>query len=337
MFRTQIIRLLLKALLALGALCLAQTVPAQTISNTAQASWSVGGSSYSVRSNTVSIDLAGAPITLDLLKTGTGGAPAVGPTMCGGHTLQLPGGLATSGTAGLIDAVNITVGSTLYLRVTDAAADLDHSRVDTIDIVITTDAGDRETLTLGETGVSTGVFVGGVPTAAAPMPPVIGDCSLSVAKGNTISVTYRRADGSAPAVLSTLDVLADPFGFVFDSEDGSPVDGVRITLVDAATGAPATVFADDGVTRYPSTFVTGQPAIDASGVSHALPAGEYRFPLAPLGQYRLVIEPSGSYRDRRPVGPDPAPGWPGGPDKPGLLRRYARLGWNGPGARGRAA
>jgi uncharacterized repeat protein (TIGR01451 family) len=96
-------------------------------------------------------------------------------------------------------------------------------------------------------------------------------------------------------VTTVVAVLADPFGFVFDSEDGSPVTGATVSLVNTATGQPATVFADDGVTPWPSTVVSGEPIRDAAGNVYPMQPGEFRFPLAPLGSYRIVVSPPAPY------------------------------------------
>lgn len=82
---------------------------------------------------------------------------------------------------------------------------------------------------------------------------------------------------------------------MFDSEDGAPVSGATVTLVDAQTGAPAAVRADDGRTSWPSSVVTGQDVIDGAGNVWPMPDGEYRFTLVPLGHYRLAVFPPAGY------------------------------------------
>ena len=87
----------------------------------------------------------------------------------------------------------------------------------------------------------------------------------------------------------------------------SPINGARVRLIDAATGLAATVFGDDGVSRYPSEMVTGQTVTDQGGTQYSMPAGVFRFPLVAPGNYRLEVLPPGSYRiplaahDRRPA------------------------------------
>ncbi|HUQ11421.1 MAG TPA: OmpA family protein, partial [Steroidobacteraceae bacterium] len=91
------------------------------------------------------------------------------------------------------------------------------------------------------------------------------------------------------------DALVDPYGLVFDSQTGAPVNGARVRLVNQDTGLPATVFGDDGVSRYPSEMVTGQTVTDQGGTSYSLPAGIFRFPLVASGNYRLEVIPPGGH------------------------------------------
>ncbi len=59
--------------------------------------------------------------------------------------------------------------------------------------------------------------------------------------------------------------LIDPFGRVFNSVTGIGVDGVTVTLIDAATGLPATVYGDDGISTFPATITQRGTAADSSG------------------------------------------------------------------------
>jgi len=91
------------------------------------------------------------------------------------------------------------------------------------------------------------------------------------------------------------DALVDPFGLIFDSQTGSPVNGARVRLIDANTGLAANVFGDDGVSRFPNEMVTGQNVTDQGGTQYSLPAGVFRFPLVAPGNYRLEVLPPGNY------------------------------------------
>ncbi len=113
--------------------------------------------------------------------------------------------------------------------------------------------------------------------------------------GDPITVEVGSVNGGPPLLTTLVTVLADPFGLVFDSETGTPVSGATVRFLDNATGQPATVFADDGVTPWPSTVISGEPITDAAGNVNIMRAGEYRFPLAPLGTYRIEVTPPAPY------------------------------------------
>src|SRR6185295_5282696 len=65
----------------------------------------------------------------------------------------------------------------------------------------------------------------------------------------------------------------------------------------AATGAPAMVRGDDGVSTFPSEIISGSTVTDSAGTSYVFAAGTFRFPIvnAP-GNYRLELTPSPSHR-----------------------------------------
>lgn len=277
----------------------ASQVRAQTITNIAGASWSEQGRDFSVRSNPVAIELA--PIgggTIDtFVPKGNGGQQlAFNPSRCGGATVTVPGGLdGNTVVASLEQSTTLKIGTTLFFRLVAPAANTNSNAIDSVTATLTTASGDREQLQVFETAPNSGVFIGAIPTAAIPPSPVQGDCRLSVSLGDTISIECVKTGNTNVLATAQVEVLADPFGLVFDSEDGRPVDGARVSLVDAATGAPARVFADDGVTPWPSSVISGQPITDGAGNVWPMLPGEYRFPLAPLGQYRLVVAPPAPY------------------------------------------
>ena len=270
---------------------------AQAISNTARASWNQGGDSFSALSNTVTFEVTSSVVTVETFASAQSLVSLTyTPTRCGNTPMLAGNGAAEIPiSAGVTPATKVRIGEPFYFRVTAPAANLDPRAIDRLETTLETTSGDRETMEIFETAPNSGVFAGGVPTAPIPPDARAEDCQLSVAKGDSISIVYRQSNDKAVLATAHLDVLADPFGYVFDSEDGSPIDGARVTLVDADTGQPARVFAFDGQTRWPATVITGQPIVDAAGNRYPMPPGEYRFPLAPRGQYRLIVEPPGPY------------------------------------------
>ena len=142
-----------------------------------------------------------------------------------------------------------------------------------------------------ETGVDTGMFVGGVPATATGKYPELRPCDGRRQRGVRLTLSFGEDDFS---LASSASLLIDPAGFVFDSRSGAMVDGAIVSLVDG-NGEPAQVFGDDGVSRYPSTVTSGAAVTDASGRQYPGEPGRYRFPLTLPGTYFLKIEPPGDY------------------------------------------
>lgn len=288
---------LLTALL-FAVLAGAPAVYAQTIVNTAAASWNRQGRIHMVESNTVEISVQRQIATIDTFITSSSGDATLTftPSACGGSAIQVPGGHdGTATVSSLIRSGSVRVGDVLFIRLSAPDANLDPGALDALIVSLTTDAGDRETITIFETAAASGVFIGAIQTSAVPPRPVNGDCRLSVAGGDRIAIAVTPARTQFQIASTQIEVLSDPFGLVFDSDDGTPISGVRVSLVDALTGAPARVYADDGLTPWPASMVSGAAVIDGAGREHLMAPGEYRFPLAPLGTYRLRIEPPAPY------------------------------------------
>ncbi len=142
---------------------------------------------------------------------------------------------------------------------------------------------------LMETDVNTGVFAGGLPPVGTH--PDLAACDPSFARGSKLVLSFREDDYS---LYSTTDLLIDPAGYVFDSATGALIDGAEVTLLDDQN-RPAVVYGDDGVSRYPSTVVSGGSARDQSGRNYPFSQGNYRFPLVAPGTYHLRIVPPGAY------------------------------------------
>ncbi|MCX7283472.1 MAG: hypothetical protein NTX28_05400 [Novosphingobium sp.] len=270
-----------------------------TITNTATANWLDRGQTLTATSNTVSFRVDSAAVALQTLRYIPDGSSTYSLTMpkCGQRSMTAAGsqtGITLHGA--LLPSDSFRIGEVLYVRISAPLANRAPDAIDQLRIKTTTSSGDEELLTVAETGVDTGEFIAAIATTPIPPSPTQRDCQLSVRSGDSITIEIADSGivlGAMP--VSSVQVLADPYGLVFDSSDGTPLDGVTITLIDDATGKPAQVFGDDGLTGWPSTVVTGQPVTDAAGTVHPMPTGEYRFPLAALGRYRLRVVPTGKY------------------------------------------
>ncbi|HEY6598485.1 MAG TPA: hypothetical protein VIZ30_04205, partial [Pseudomonadales bacterium] len=184
-------------------------------------------------------------------------------------------------------------GEPVFIVLTDPDQDLDPFAADTVRVTAVAGAADTQTLILTETGASTGVFSGYLQLSRAA--PAGDDCALGVAAGAQFGVEYRDAHDSADG--ARVSAVVDPGSRVVNSATSDLIDGVAITLLDAVTGEPATnaVFADDGVTPFPTTVVSGDGATDESGLHVDFAAGTFRFPVIAAGTYRFRVTAPGHY------------------------------------------
>jgi len=203
-------------------------------------------------------------------------------------------------------------GETLFLRVTDLDQNLDRGRAETVLVTVSDpQTGDTETLQLTESGPDTGVFLGYLRTATASA--LANDGTLSVVESSSINAHYTDSvDGSDSSADAA---LVDPFGIVFDSMTGRPVDGATVQLIDAATGLGAVVLGDNGAAGniYPHTVVSGSTATDSEGRIYSFNPGGYRFPFVAPGNYLLKITPPASYSSPSTASTLSIQALPGGP------------------------
>jgi len=168
----------------------------------------------------------------------------------------------------------------LYVQADAAACNLDSLTVESKLVTIASvNTMDTETFTFIETGPNTGVFRlldpygAGIATRSGAINPVVaGNAILETIPKDTLQASMQ---GCGAVVVQT-NILVDPGGTVFDSSTGIQIPNVSVTLIDNATGLPATVLMFDAYTVAPSTVLT-----DAYGF--------FQFPLVAPGTYHLLI------------------------------------------------
>ena len=209
------------------------------------------------------------------------------PTLPGGNTVNLAEPVPLTPTSVYHS------GDPVFIRVTDADQNLDRTVAETVLVTLDDDlTQNQQVVLLTETGPDTGIFVGYIQsTDDATTSSYSG--LISLLPESTLTAVYTDRYDSTDTANSA--AVVDPFGRVFDSHTGLPVDGAAITLLNADTGAPATVFGDDGVSSYPATVVSGASATDSGGVLYTFQPGSYRFPMVLPGHYRLQVTPPGGY------------------------------------------
>ncbi len=230
-----------------------------------------------------------------MYQNGAGGPfQPVGPlTAAGGSPVS------TAAPVPLIEATAYFSGEPVIVRVDDPGQNGDPSVIETIVATIATENGDFVTLRLFESGPDTGAFYAWIPSVTGT--PVTDDATLTIAQG--LGLTARYQDPFDLTEVSTDTAGVDPFGRVFDSLTGALIDGAIVTIVDDATGLPASVFGIDGVSAYSSTLVTGSTVTDAGGIQYDLGAGEFLFPILAPGTYRLLVTPPAGYAGPSSVQP----------------------------------
>lgn len=288
---------------ALGVLALPHTSFAATpfntpITNTASADYSISGTPIT-STGSVTITTGGrTPAKIEFLQyvlsSTLGAVQHVNTTQCNGNPLPSPNfigppasNLTVPGALRLAPATQYTSGDPVFIRVTDLDHNTNAAVAETISVAISTTVGDAETLILTETGVSTGVFIGYIQSAAGAVNS--NNCTLNTGNEQKLTVKYTDPLDTIQAVADS--ALFDPFGMVFDSSTGLGVNGAKVRMIDTATNLPATVFCDDGVTILPQPVVSGSPTI----CSPTMVQGGYRFPRAVAGTYRLEITPPATY------------------------------------------
>ncbi|MGA9162955.1 MAG: hypothetical protein WBZ31_00745, partial [Thiobacillus sp.] len=272
--------------------------PGTTVTNTATAAYQVVGVPLSSNGSVAFTTPARTPAKIEFLQyvpSGSAGSLVqVNPTQCGGKPLAAPNyvfppatPLTVPGVLRLVSASLFSAGDPVFIRVTDPDQNLNPAAPETISVTVTTASGDSETLTLTETGNSTGVFTGYIQSSSSAT--TANNCTLEFSANQTLDASYTDPADATDHV--TVAALVDPFGILFDSGSGNPVGGASVTIIDTLTNLPATVYCDNGVTLLPQPVISGSANVcDATMV-----AGGYRFPRVAPGTYRLAIVPPAGY------------------------------------------
>ena len=123
----------------------------------------------------------------------------------------------TDGTVAIAPIPTFLIGATLTLSVKDEDQNLDLAVKDTTTVTVTTDTGDKETVTLTEDDVNSSIFVGTIVSELTTSSPVQEDGKMNVIKDAVVTVTY--VDNAHSDTASTVSTVLD------DGDDSTDSDG----------------------------------------------------------------------------------------------------------------
>ena len=225
--------------------------------------------------------------------SGVGTAYTVEPSQCAGGSQNqittLKGAqISIPGSVNLAPTDALMAGQPIFVKIDDPDQNQDPTVRESITTQLTVDTtGDTEWITLTETGVNSGVFIGYIQTAKGTTANT-GNCVLSVTTNSVVTSSYTDPFNNTD--VSQTRVLIDPYGKVFSSFDGAPVSGVTVTLIDDGTGAVATVYGDGpDFAAFPNPVVSGSTVTDAAGNTYQFPPGDFRFPFVMPGNYHFQV------------------------------------------------
>ncbi|MFG6080509.1 carboxypeptidase-like regulatory domain-containing protein [Paracoccus litorisediminis] len=198
----------------------------------------------------------------------------------------------TSSEVAVEEAASVVQGVPIFLVFESDAMNADPNKRETAVVALEDrETADKEFVRLHETHPRSGVFTGWVNTGASDGGGQDGTISTTGQSRITAAVEGAPDGGALANMKAEISVaLLNPANIVFDSQTGEPVNGVKVRVVNASTGAPAAVFGQDLHSHYPSEVTTGVAISDASGNDYDLEDGEFRFPYLTPGTYRIVLD-----------------------------------------------
>lgn len=135
----------------------------------------------------------------------------------------------------------IAPGASISVSLRDDDLNIDPTRRETHTLALVSSRGEREALTLRESAVNSGLFLGVMPTRAGDPPGADGDGVFVVADGDTITATYHdlRTSTGVPATLTRTVRVVDERRVAISvqavAEDDTPREGDLIAITITAT------------------------------------------------------------------------------------------------------
>ncbi|HAK60875.1 MAG TPA: hypothetical protein DCO77_10905 [Nitrospiraceae bacterium] len=182
--------------------------------------------------------------------------------IAGGSSVTPKGSIA-------LDRGKYNTSSRAEITVRDLDLDLNSSAVDQTMVTITSNTDvSGEQVTLTETGVKTGIFVGTIQLSQGP-PATGGNGLLEVAAGDTVTADYQDAnDGTGASALATARAVIDVTPPVITAVDLGPIADTTAIITwttDEPTDSKVIYSYDDG-----GSTVTGEKHIQQLTTAHTV-------------------------------------------------------------------
>ncbi|MEZ4868799.1 MAG: SdrD B-like domain-containing protein [Caldilineaceae bacterium] len=159
-----------------------------------------------------------------------------------------------------------TENDTLYITLSDSDQNMDTGSAETLESLLQNDtSGDRETVTLTETGANTGIFTGSIPSSITNG-AALEDGTIKASAGDTVQVSYTDSlfgDTCSDTVQVSVPSLTKP---LYLSTDGSGSPDQDLDRVDpVATSDTSTANTTDLSSGGATITVVGSAASSSSG------------------------------------------------------------------------
>jgi hypothetical protein len=117
---------------------------------------------------------------------------------------ELPIDTIPNGTVSISPLEFFIIGEHLIIGLKEVNG-LDPTKVDTRQVAVTTDTGDKETVTVTETTITSGIFSGEIDTALTASSPVTGNNVIDVINDAEVTATYGSSTSTTIAKILTDD------------------------------------------------------------------------------------------------------------------------------------
>ena len=233
---------------------------ADTISNTATASFTINGVSKKINSNIVIDEIKETIGEISLYRENSSSSSS--KTIKQSKYLDSNGNwislskpiLDNESVLDISSPVNVssssvyTTSDLILIEVKDLDMNTDINKINTLTVDIVSPNLDKETLQLFETDLNTGIFTGYINVTEKSS--INLDGILSILSGGDIEITYKDQSGD---IISNAKIT--PNSYVFMAETGEPLSDIEVSLIDITNNSTIKFKKTDSLGKYNFGFV----------------------------------------------------------------------------------